>query len=75
LQSGNRIYRKEVQVLGPVPAPLSRIKKQYRWQLLLKGLKVGPLHSLCTALMARAEKEMSKAGVRIVVDVDPTDML
>jgi primosomal protein N' (replication factor Y) len=75
LQSENRTYQKEVQVLGPVPAPLSRIKKQYRWHLMLKGLKVGPLHGLCTALVARGDKDVAKAGIRVVVDVDPTDML
>ena len=75
LQSENRIYQEKVQLLGPVAAPLARLKKQYRWQLLLKGLKPGPLHSLTRALMERADRTARKAAVRVVVDVDPVDML
>jgi primosomal protein N' len=54
---------------------LARIKKVYRWQLLLKGLRVGPLHALTKALKTRAEREIPKAAVKVVVDVDPMDML
>jgi primosomal protein N' (replication factor Y) len=75
LQSENKIYRKEIQLLGPVAAPLARIKKAYRWQLLLKGLRVEPLHALTNALRARAEREIPKAPVKVVIDVDPVDML
>jgi primosomal protein N' (replication factor Y) len=75
LQSENKTYQKEIALLGPVAAPLSRIKKAYRWQLLLKGLSVGPLHTLTKALKTRAERHIPKAAVRVVVDVDPMDML
>lgn len=75
LQSENKTYQKEIELLGPVAAPLARIKKAYRWQLLLKGLRVGPLHALTRALRARAEREIPKAAVKVVVDVDPMDML
>jgi len=75
LQRKNKPYEKEVQLLGPVAAPLARLKKRYRWQLLLKGLKVGPLHGLSRALKARAERDMGKGGVNMIVDVDPVDMM
>ncbi len=75
LQSKNRTYREQVQRLGPVAAPLPRLQKQYRWHILFKGLKPGPLHSLTRALMDKAERSIAKAGVKVVVDVDPVDML
>jgi primosomal protein N' (replication factor Y) len=75
LHSENKTYQKEIELLGPVAAPLARIKMAYRWQLLLKGLRVGPLHALTRALKTRAEREIPKAAVKVVVDVDPTDML
>lgn len=75
LQSENQTYQEKVKLLGPVAAPLARLKKQYRWQLLLKGLKPGPLHSLTRTLMERAERTTRNAGIRVVVDVDPVDML
>jgi primosomal protein N' (replication factor Y) len=74
LQSEERTYEEGVEVLGPVAAPLSRIQGRYRWHLLLKGLQVGPLHSLCQAAIARTEKGVPRT-VRVVVDVDPVDML
>jgi primosomal protein N' (replication factor Y) len=75
LQSERKTYQKEIELLGPVAAPLTRIRKAYRWQLLLKGLRVEPLHALARALRARVEREISKAAVKVVVDVDPMDML
>ena len=75
LQRENKTYQKEIRLLGPVAAPLTRIKKQYRWQLLLKGEKVGPLHGLTRALRSMADRELRGQGVRMVVDVDPVDML
>ena len=75
LQSANVTYQREVELLGPVAAPLARIKKQYRWQLLLKGLKAGPLHGLTKAIMNKVEREIRRAVVKVIVDVDPVDML
>lgn len=75
LQSANRSYRDNVQLLGPVSAPLARLQRRYRWQLLLKGLKPGPLHGLSRELLEKAERTMKKGGIRVVVDVDPVDML
>jgi primosomal protein N' (replication factor Y) len=75
LQSENRTYRDHVKRLGPVAAPLPRLQKKYRWHILLKGLSPGPLHGLTRAMMDRAERGISRAGVKVVVDVDPIDML
>ncbi|MCK4391232.1 MAG: primosomal protein N' [Desulfobacterales bacterium] len=75
LQSENQTYRKDVKLLGPVAAPLARLHRRYRWQILLKGLKPGPLHSLTRTLMGRAQKTIRKGAVKVVVDVDPVDMM
>jgi primosomal protein N' (replication factor Y) len=75
LRSEDKSYQKEIKCLGPVAAPLARIKKQYRWQLLLKGQKTGSLHALTKALTHRAEREIRQSDIRVVVDVDPVDML
>ncbi|MFX1476454.1 MAG: adenosylcobalamin-dependent ribonucleoside-diphosphate reductase, partial [Promethearchaeota archaeon] len=39
--------KRSIHVLGPVAAPLSKIKGKYRWQLLIKGEQVKILHSFC----------------------------
>ncbi len=75
LQSDDKRFERGIELLGPVAAPLGRIKRHYRWQLLLKGVKVGPLHDLTRALQVKAQREIAKPGVKVVVDVDPMDML
>jgi primosomal protein N' (replication factor Y) len=75
LQSEDRAYRDHVKCLGPVAAPLPKLQKKYRWHILLKGLSPGPLHGLTRAMMDRAKRGISRTGVKVVVDVDPIDML
>jgi len=64
-----------IQLLGPVTAPLSRIKDRYRWQLLLKGTRVDPLHQVARTLRRRTAQEMPRKGNRLIIDVDPMNML
>ena len=61
-----------VNVLGPAPAPLSRLHGKHRWQLLLKGSEFKTLHAICTALL---ENQRGRGGTKLTVDVDPENML
>ena len=67
--------RDNVERLGPVAAPLARLQKKYRWHMLLKGVKPGPLHGLSRAMMEKAGRIPSRGRVKVIVDVDPIDML
>jgi primosomal protein N' (replication factor Y) len=75
LQKENPALAKDVRVLGPVAAPLSRIKKQYRWHLLLKGKSADSLHALARSLKAAAEQAVRPADTKLIINVDPVDML
>jgi len=75
LQSRSKRLLRDIQRLGPVAAPLARLQKQYRWQLLLKGKAPASLHALTRSLMDSAEARLPKSGIKVVVDVDPVDML
>ncbi|WP_446008481.1 primosomal protein N' [Candidatus Electrothrix sp.] len=66
--------RSDVEILGPAPAPLSMIKKRFRWQLLLKSNRLELLHKLCD-LFLEEKKRFCRQGVRIAIDVDPENML
>jgi primosomal protein N' (replication factor Y) len=61
----------DVAVLGPVEAPLPRLRGRYRWQLLLRGPERRSVHGLARALAA---VELPP-GARRVVDVDPVSTL
>jgi primosomal protein N' (replication factor Y) len=65
----------KVQVLGPSPAPLSKINDNYRWRVLLRSKE----QSLMRRVLSRAAEEFSevkgKSHVQLIVDVDPMDLL
>jgi primosomal protein N' (replication factor Y) len=59
------------RVLGPAPAPLGRLRGEYRVQFLLKGTeRVAMREALLAALRSRPELRK-----RITVDVDPLSVL
>ncbi len=72
LQSGNPKYREHIEILGPAPSPIEKLRNRYRWQLLLKGNQIGPLIAL--ANLAR-ETFTGARNVRMHIDVDPYNML
>ena len=65
--SGNG-HRREV--LGPAPAPVSRIRNNYRWHLTIKA---SSHDALADAL--RKTDAGTIGGVRGIIDVDPYNML
>ena len=60
-----------VDVLGPAPAPLSRVRGKYRWQLLLRAREHPGLHRITRALLA----SIRVSGVELAADVDPVALL
>lgn len=63
----------DIDVLGPVAAPLSKIRDKYRRQLLLKSADGASLHILCDTL--QAGQAALPTAVRMSIDVDPENML
>jgi primosomal protein N' (replication factor Y) len=72
IQSGNPKYREHIEILGPAPSPIEKIRNRYRWQLLLKGNQIGPLIGLASAVRETFTKARN---VRLHIDVDPYNML
>jgi primosomal protein N' (replication factor Y) len=67
LRSNGAAYR----VLGPAPAPLSRLKGEHRAQFFMKGPHRGPMRlGLLEALAGRPDIKR-----RTIVDVDPMTVL
>jgi primosomal protein N' (replication factor Y) len=61
-----------VQVLGPAPAPIEKLRNRFRWQILLRSRQSAPLLDL--ARWARDFVPRGR-GVRLHIDVDPHSML
>jgi primosomal protein N' (replication factor Y) len=63
--------RSGVRVLGPAPAPLGKLRGEYRAQLLLKGTNRKIVREALQAALAE-RRDLQR---RIVVDVDPINVL
>ncbi|MCU1384632.1 MAG: priA [Acidobacteria bacterium] len=66
-----RLADRGLRILGPAPAPLGKLRGEYRAQLLIKGMNRKKIReAIQSALAARPELQR-----RVVVDVDPLSVL
>lgn len=63
----------DVQLIGPLPAPMERRAGRYRFQLLLHSTDRRPLHQALDRLVTAMEQISRKPRIRWGVDVDPLD--
>ena len=61
----NKIYGK---ILGPVSAPIFRLKRKYRVRLLIRGPKTLKLQNSLASIISRYK---FSPGIKLSVDVDP----
>lgn len=61
-----------VLIIGPMPAPMARIKRNYRYQLLLRGTATRQMIKAVRYTLSHAC--CGGKGVEIVVDVDPRSL-
>jgi primosomal protein N' (replication factor Y) (superfamily II helicase) len=70
--------RDAVQVQGPSPSPMYRIKGRYRWQVMLKAADHNVtgrlLHALPTGAL-RDEIKAARGEPRLIIDRDPVSLL
>ena len=66
---------KELRVLGPADAPLSKLKGKHRMQVFVKCRDTGLLHYLLREIEGFSKKILRKSGVGMIIDVDPYQML
>jgi len=63
-----------IKILGPAAAPLMRLKREHRFQFLLKSPKRSLLGKLLHGALAECEKRQIPASA-MLVDVDPLSLL
>ena len=69
---GSNDHQHSLTILGPAPAPIERLRDRYRWQILLKATRLHPLHSLVDWITTSFQPP---ARTRVVIDIDPENML
>ncbi len=62
----------DVEILGPSPCPLTRLRGKYRYQILLKSSSRPPLRRLLIAVDSAATQLPRQVAIHI--DIDPLDM-
>jgi primosomal protein N' (replication factor Y) len=62
-----------VELLGPAPAPIARVRGRYRHRFLLKSPERRAVRAVANAILARVDEGLDRA--RAFVDVDPVSML
>jgi primosomal protein N' (replication factor Y) (superfamily II helicase) len=66
--------KQNLEILGPAPAPIERLRSKYRWQVLLKSTEMEALHAICRRVQADRQ-EFSGSTCTIAIDVDPENMM
>ena len=70
----NLMRGKGTVLLGPAPAPLSRLRGQYRFQLLLLSQKREAIRSLAIEGRNAVEEKFGRK-CKVIVDVDPINLM
>ncbi|HEY6394273.1 MAG TPA: primosomal protein N' [Candidatus Binataceae bacterium] len=65
----------KMQVLGPAPAPIERIKRRYRWQVMVKSRELNTMRGALGAMRAELGPVAHRDGVYLLIDIDPVRML
>ena len=65
----------EVEILGPAPAPLSKIEGKFRWHFLLRSENVEKISELLQRLNDDLPPAIKANTIECVIDIDPTNTL
>lgn len=73
LQAQSSRYADGISVLGPAPAPLSKLRGKFRFQVIVKCDSSQKLNSFCRQLLGTLD--WTPKGTKVQVDIDPFAMM
>ena len=71
----SNIQEPAVEILGPAPAPLSKIEGKFRWHLLLRSPAPEKIGQLLKRLSDEPPVTIKSKAIEFVIDIDPTNTL
>jgi primosomal protein N' (replication factor Y) len=67
-------YKLKFEILGPAPAPLAKIKDDYRFQILIKTRNVRVVTQKIDLILDKGF-DKNYSGVKISIDIDPLEIM
>ncbi|NLZ39372.1 MAG: primosomal protein N' [Firmicutes bacterium] len=64
-----------VDVLGPSPCPIEKVRGRYRWHILVRGKELDLIRRSVKAVAAEFSQSAFAGGVRLTLDVEPQNLL
>jgi len=64
----------EIDILGPSPATIARLKNYYRWQIIVKGTSLDMLRDIIKKTIAAFRNEPGADGISVGIEVEPYGM-
>lgn len=71
---GNENGNNDLDILGPAPAILPRLKNKFRWQVSVKGKRLDSLRAFLHQGVQKYSQDSSSQGVVLSIEVDPLSM-
>ncbi len=62
-------------LLGPAPAPVSKLRSRYRWQICVRGRPGALTRRIVGETVRKAESDSFFADLGISIDVDPVNLM
>lgn len=59
-----------LEILGPSPAPIRKLRGLYRWQIIVKSISIKALHQFLELY-----RRIDLRGIRMTLDIDPEELL
>ncbi|MDD6736105.1 MAG: primosomal protein N' [Clostridiales bacterium] len=72
--AGLRDQRQRVQILGPIPAYVSKIKNKYIYRMIIKCENSDRLNNILVSAKMECMKNKSYENVAVVIDKNPNNM-
>lgn len=67
----NNVDRETVRILGPAPAPVTKLKKNYRYHFQISSPDISLIHQIWRE---SSQDFLNLSDVEIIIDIDPTDL-
>ncbi|HZK25809.1 MAG TPA: primosomal protein N' [Oscillospiraceae bacterium] len=68
-------FAEDIELLGPSPCPIEKVRNRFRWQLVVRGDSLEPLLAAAKKAAAAFLETPLAGSVRLALDVEPQSLL